>query len=313
MGRSARSNTQTRKKKRTGASTPAPVAPPEVVAEQPEVVPPARSAASPGRTRKKKRSGALPASVAVPEIVTDQAEVRPAAGDEEEPARLEPGDVMPGRKIQLPPSGLASDILGREEAQDVDASLPISDSDISPAPGEPPAPQRHHHGDALFLFAPTAREDKKTVEATEQLVTFFLAEEEYGLDVRFVQEIIRVGEITIVPRAPLYVKGVLNLRGRIIPVVDLKRKLGLGDVDGSARSTRIVVVKVRDRLIGLLVDGVSQVLKVPVSTIEPAPDEVIPVNTNYIRGVAKMDARLIILMELAKVLAIDTEEGPHGG
>ena len=73
-------------------------------------------------------------------------------------------------------------------------------------------------------------------------------------------------EITPVPRAPEFIKGVINLRGRIIPVVDLKRKLGLGEVDGRARQSRIVVVKVRERLIGLLVDGASQVLKVPVST-----------------------------------------------
>src|SRR6185369_655577 len=111
-------------------------------------------------------------------------------------------------------------------------------------------------------------EERKAVEATEHLATFFLAGEEYGVDVRLVQEIIRVTEITQVPRAPEFIKGVINLRGRIIPVVDLKKKLGLGEVDLARRAARIVVVKLRDRLIGLLVDGASQVLKVPIASID---------------------------------------------
>ena len=142
----------------------------------------------------------------------------------------------------------------------------------------------------------------------QDLVTFVLADEEYGLDVRVVQEIIRLAEITQVPRSPGFIKGVINLRGRIIPVVDLKRKLNLGEVDGAARQSRIVVVKVRDRLIGLLVDGASQVLKVPVASIEPPPEEVVEIDANYVRGVAKLDRRLIILMDLPKVLALELKE-----
>ena len=99
----------------------------------------------------------------------------------------------------------------------------------APAPLAPaPAPRAHN----ISFFAAPTREERKAVEATEHLATFFLAGEEYGVDVRLVQEIIRVSEITQVPRAPEFVKGVINLRGRIIPVVDLKRKLGLGEVDG---------------------------------------------------------------------------------
>ena len=134
-----------------------------------------------------------------------------------------------------------------------------------------PEPEARAHN--ISFFAAPQRDLAKAVEATEHLATFFLADEEYGVDVRVVQEIIRVADITQVPRAPDFIKGVINLRGRIIPVVDLKRKLGLGDVDVS-RQARIVVVKLRDRLIGLLVDGASQVLKVPVASIEAAPEEV---------------------------------------
>jgi purine-binding chemotaxis protein CheW len=125
--------------------------------------------------------------------------------------------------------------------------------------------------------------------------------------VRLVQEIIRVTEITQVPRAPDFIKSVINLRGRIIPVVDLKTKLGLGVVE-VARASRIVVVKIKDRLIGLLVDGASQVLKVPVSTIEAAPEEVSEIDAAAVRGVAKLPGRLIILMDLTRTLSLELRD-----
>jgi purine-binding chemotaxis protein CheW len=122
------------------------------------------------------------------------------------------------------------------------------------------------------------------------------------VDVRQVQEIRRVSEITSVPRAPEFIRGVINLRGRILPVLDLKRKLGLGEVV-AGRATRIVVVRVKERLLGLLVDGASQVLKVEVSRVAPPPEEVVERGGDYIRGVAKLDDRLIILVDLERLLA----------
>jgi purine-binding chemotaxis protein CheW len=121
-----------------------------------------------------------------------------------------------------------------------------------------------------------------------------------------VQEIRRVTAITTVPRAPGVIKGVINLRGRIIPVVDLKKKLDLGEVEVTPVS-RIVVVKIRERLLGLLVDGASQVLKIPVSSIDSAPEEVVEKGGDYIRGVAKLEKRLIILVDLLKILAIELQ------
>jgi purine-binding chemotaxis protein CheW len=213
--------------------------------------------------------------------------------DEREPAE------GPRARIALPSSGLAADILALAEA----GGLP----EAGPAPAEPRAevaPRAHN----ISFFAAPMREERKAVEATEHLATFFLSQEEYGVDVRLVQEIIRVSDITQVPRAPGFIKGVINLRGRIIPVVDLKRKLGLGEVEEAARQSRIVVVKVRDRMVGLLVDGASQVLKVPVASIEPPPEEVVEIDANFIRGVAKLERRLIILMDLPKVLAVELKE-----
>ena len=213
-----------------------------------------------------------------------------------------PAPAEPRARMSLPSSGLAADILALADAGALQETV-----SPAPAPVEPRAeiaPRTHN----ISFFATPLREERKAAEATEHLATFFLSREEYGVDVRLVQEIMRVSEITQVPRAPGFIKGVINLRGRIIPVVDLKRKLNLGDVDEAARQARIVVVKVRERLVGLLVDGASQVLKVPVASIEPPPEEVVEIDANYIRGVAKLERRLIILMDLPKVLALELKE-----
>src|SRR6185295_15638829 len=123
------------------------------------------------------------------------------------------------------------DILAMADAGDLAAP---AEAKAAPAPAALPSepraemvPRAHN----ISFFATPMREERKAAEATEHLATFFLSTEEYGVDVRLVQEIIRVTEITQVPRAPEFIKGVINLRGRIIPVVDLKRKLGLGDVE----------------------------------------------------------------------------------
>ncbi len=188
-----------------------------------------------------------------------------------------------GGPLTLPASGLAEDVLGRAEEVLGRAEEVIG---------------REH---TLSFFSAPAQAQRAAVEATEHLATFYLAREEYGVDVKQVQEIRRVTEITGVPRAPEFVRGVINLRGRILPVLDLKRRLALGEV-AVGRAARIVVVRVKDRLLGLLVDGASQVLKIPVSQVEPAPEEVLQKGGDYIRGVAKLDDRLIILVDLERLL-----------
>jgi len=230
------------------------------------------------------------ATVAAPDSPSDAPAARPAA------------------RIALPASGLASDILALADAAAVDATVPAT---VVPAPVAPPSgPGVASHN--LSFFSVPAQEERQAAEATEHLATFVLDREEYGLDVHLVQEIRRVTEITAVPRAPEFIRGVINLRGRILPVVDLKRKLGIGQVD-TGRASRIVVVRVRERLLGLLVDGASQVLKVPVSKIEPAPEEVLASGGDYIRGVAKVEDRLIILVDLLRILAQELREGSAVG
>jgi purine-binding chemotaxis protein CheW len=212
-------------------------------------------------------------------------------------------------RIELPASGLAEDILARHEAalqtaEPASAGEPALPSFVAPEA----APAAGH---SLSFFAAPVQDHRAAAEATEHLVTFYLDREEYGVDVRQVQEIRRVGEITTVPRAPEFVRGVINLRGRILPVLDLKKKLGLGEVEES-RAARIVVVRVRERLLGLLVDGASQVPKIPVSRIEPPPAEVVERGGDYIRGVAKLDDRLIILVDLVRLLAYELRSGSGG-
>jgi purine-binding chemotaxis protein CheW len=223
---------------------------------------------------------------------------------EEPAAAAARGPAEPAAKIELPASGLAEDILARVAVPSTAVAAPPGAEPAAAAAPPLPVPAsdagRAHN---ISFFAAPAREDRVLAEATEHLATFFLDLEEYGIDVRLVQEIRRVTEITQVPRAPEFIKGVINLRGRVIPVVDLKLRLVLGEVEVTRRS-RIVVVKLQDRLIGLMVDGASQVLKVPVSTIEPPPEEVVEKGGTYIRGVAKLEKRLIILIDLQRILGL---------
>jgi len=225
------------------------------------------------------------------------------------PAEPAAESQVPRGRFELPSSGLAADILAREgalldEGPDTASLAPSSGPEAALA-REEAAPAK---GQSISFFSSPAREERAATEESEHLATFFLDREEYGVDVRLVQEIRRLTEITQVPRAPEFIKGVINLRGRIIPVIDLKKKLGLGEV-AATKVARIVVVTLRGRLMGLLVDGASQVLKVPVSLVEAAPEEVVQKGGDYLRGVAKLEKRLIILVDLETVLAVELREG----
>jgi purine-binding chemotaxis protein CheW len=135
-----------------------------------------------------------------------------------------------------------------------------------------------------------------------QLVVFQLSAEFYGVEIARVHEIIRLQTVTRVPRAPAFVEGVINLRGKVIPVVDLRRRFGLPTADHT-RASRIVVVELGDQVVGVVVDGVSEVLRVNGATVEPPSPVVAGVDSEYIHGIAKLDERLVILLDLDRVLA----------
>jgi purine-binding chemotaxis protein CheW len=144
---------------------------------------------------------------------------------------------------------------------------------------------------------------KKDLDSKEllQLVTFRLGNEEFSLDILRVQEIIRHMELTRVPRTPDFVDGVINLRGRVIPVLDLRKRFGLPS-DERTNETRIIVVDVDNKTVGLKVDAVSEVLRLPADTVEPAPAIVTGAESDYIKGVGKLDGRLLILLDVEKIL-----------
>ena len=134
-----------------------------------------------------------------------------------------------------------------------------------------------------------------------QLVTFIIEKEEFGIDILNVQEIIKPVDITRVPNARSYVKGVINLRGRIVPVVDLRTRFQL-PYRQPDKNTRIVVVELEDKVVGFLMDEVRQVIRIDKHVIEPPPPQATGVDSNYLRGVAKLDDRLLTLLDLNNLL-----------
>jgi len=139
-----------------------------------------------------------------------------------------------------------------------------------------------------------------------QMVSFRLGEEEYGVDILCVQEIIRLSRITPVPNAPGFVQGVLNLRGKVIPVIALRQRLGLPP-GAESRDTRIVVVDLPPNTIGFTVDAVSEVIRVPLERIDPPPQGGPGGRTEpFIQGIAKLEGRLLLVLDLARLFS--TEE-----
>ena len=141
-----------------------------------------------------------------------------------------------------------------------------------------------------------------------QLVVFDLANEHYGVDIGTVDRIIYLQPITAVPQAPPFVEGITNLRGMVLPVVDLRKRFAL-PVEGFNGDGRIVVVELDDARVGLVVDGVSEVLHVSDEAIEPPSPLVTSVDSAFITGISKVDERLIIMLDLDKVLSPEERIG----
>ncbi len=147
-----------------------------------------------------------------------------------------------------------------------------------------------------------------------QLVGFRLGEELFGVDILKVQDINRMMEVTKIPHSPPFVEGIINLRGQILPVIDLRKRFGL-ELTDQTKASRIVVVNVNDQKVGFVVDAVEEVLRVPGNTIEPPPPIVAGVDSEYIEGVGKLedtkngnDGRLMILLNLDTVLTQEEQE-----
>jgi purine-binding chemotaxis protein CheW len=135
-----------------------------------------------------------------------------------------------------------------------------------------------------------------------QLISFEVGEEEYGLDILRVKEVIRLREITRLPRAPSFVKGIINLRGDVIPIIDLRDRFALQQQEYTAM-TRVIVVDVEGRLVGMVVDSASQVVRIPADQIQPPPPIAGGLSAEYIKGVGKLEERLIILLNIDRILS----------
>ena len=149
------------------------------------------------------------------------------------------------------------------------------------------------------------RQTKVAGDTLDQMISFAISDEDYGVDIQTVKEVIRKKEITRLPKAPAFVKGVINLRGDVIPIIDLRERFNMEQQEYT-NMTRVIVVEVDGRSIGMVVDSVSHVLRIEEGQIEPPPPCVGKVSEEYIRGVGKVDDKLIVLLNINHILS--TEE-----
>jgi purine-binding chemotaxis protein CheW len=139
-----------------------------------------------------------------------------------------------------------------------------------------------------------------------QLVSFKIGAEEFGVDILKVQEINKMTQITKVPNAPDFVEGVINLRGRVIPIIDLRTRLGLEKIEHT-KDTRIIVVELDGKTVGFIVDAVNEVLRIPANITEKPPELVAGIDADYITAVGKLEDRLLILLDLDRILKGDVK------
>jgi purine-binding chemotaxis protein CheW len=140
-----------------------------------------------------------------------------------------------------------------------------------------------------------------------QIVVFELCAEHFGVSIASVESIIKMQAITKMPQAPAFVEGVTNLRGKVLPIIDLRARFGLARQEAS-RDSRIIVISVDKTEIGMIVDGVSEVLTIQNDSVEAAPAITTTVDSSFITGIAKINQRLVILLDLAKILSAQEQE-----
>jgi len=150
--------------------------------------------------------------------------------------------------------------------------------------------------------------DEETIREEIQLLIFSLANEEFACRTDQVKEITRMMETITMPKAPTFIKGVINLRGKVIAVIDLARQLGLPSSEPGEES-RIIVAEVEDNIVGLLVDSASEVLRISTENIEPTPAVIEnKVDTRYIQGIGRIGNRLFVLLDLNKIFSAEEME-----
>ncbi|OGT12845.1 MAG: chemotaxis protein CheW [Gallionellales bacterium RIFCSPHIGHO2_02_FULL_57_16] len=143
---------------------------------------------------------------------------------------------------------------------------------------------------------------QKTIEDSRELLTFTLGSEEYGIDILKVQEIRGYEAVTAIANAPEFIKGVINLRGIIVPIVDMRIKFNLGSVTYN-ETTVVIILNVASRVVGMVVDGVSDVTALKADEIKPAPEFGAGLDTQYLQGLGTVDERMIILVDIEELMS----------
>lgn len=141
-----------------------------------------------------------------------------------------------------------------------------------------------------------------------QLVVFCLQGEEFAVDIQEVREVLKITQITPLPQTLDFIEGVINLRGEVIPVVDLRKRFRITGTQ-ETKKTRIIIVEVQGSLVGLIVDSVTEVLHLTSSAVEPPPKQLVGTRAEFIQGVGKLGDRLLIILDLDKILSSDEQVG----
>jgi len=144
--------------------------------------------------------------------------------------------------------------------------------------------------------------EREESKSDMKLVVFRLADEEFGASINQVHEIIKLVEITRIPRAPKFIEGVINLRGRIVPIVDLRKRFGF-PISEDLEEQRIMEVDVEGQVLGMVVDEVTEVISITADTIEPAPPMIADIAGEYMSGIAKVNDRILIMLNFDKILS----------
>jgi purine-binding chemotaxis protein CheW len=154
----------------------------------------------------------------------------------------------------------------------------------------------------LAIGGATVIEPGASTDTFSEFLTFTLGTEEYGVDILKVQEIRGYGTVTRIPEAPEFIKGVINLRGTIVPVVDMRIKFKLGKVEYNAL-TVMIILNVANRVVGMVVDGVSDVVALSAAQIRPAPELGAAVGAQFLTGIGTLDSRMLILVDIEKLMS----------
>ncbi|NIQ96657.1 MAG: purine-binding chemotaxis protein CheW [Desulfuromonadales bacterium] len=228
----------------------------------------------------------------------------------EEPTDAEEAAVPLATTGEPEKTGSALDTSPAPEPQVQQVEIPSADESAGGGEAQDPLESLFSANPELELateetyFEGLVGQERETEEDLCQLLSFALGEEEYAVNIQDVQEIIKLREMTDIPRVPGFVLGIISLRGNIIPVFDLKRRLQLGTVEPTP-STRIVVCRDGRKAVGLVVDRINQVVRLPEKAVEQVSGILSGVNKDLVEGVGRYQGRMLILLDLPSVLAVE--------